>query len=70
MHDYYFNNAVDEHGRHEVHTAECAYLPKPVNRTYIGFCSSCSEALTRARITYPYKQFDGCFWCSRECHRG
>ncbi len=68
--NYYFNDSVDEHGLHEIHSEECDYLPHPINRTYIGFCSSCSEALTRAKITFPYKNFDGCFWCCRECHRG
>ncbi|MBN9647713.1 hypothetical protein J0L31_12005 [Terrisporobacter glycolicus] len=70
MKHYYFNGTVDKNGRHEVHAEDCSYLPSPTNRIYIGYFSNCDEAIQRAQITYPLNSFDGCYWCSRPCHRG
>lgn len=70
MKHYYFNNNADTNGRYEIHTEDCAYLPSVSNRTYIGYCSNCNEALQRAQSQYPLKSFDGCYWCSKSCHRG
>lgn len=67
---YYFYNAIDDKGKHEVHTNECSYLPSILNRTYIGYFSDCKEAIKEAKSKYPSKDFDGCFWCSRDCHTG
>lgn len=67
---YYFNNNVDEHGYHEVHTGECTFLPSSFNRTLIGYYSDCKTAIKAARIAYPDKDFDGCYFCCRECHKG
>lgn len=67
---YYFNNATDINGYHEVHTDDCAHLPNIINRTYIGYYSSCSEAISKAKAEHPNFAFDGCFWCCRECHHG
>lgn len=67
---YYFNDKVDDNYRHEVHTKECLYLPAVENRTYIGYESSCKEAINLANAKHPSKDFDGCFWCSRACHKG
>lgn len=67
---YYFNDVPDDKGNHEVHTKECAYLPNVLNRTYIGYENSCSDAIKRAKQEYPSKSFDGCFFCSRPCHTG
>ncbi len=67
---YYFNNTVDVNGRHEIHTADCSYLPSPSNRTYLGYFSNCNEARQKAKALYPLKSFDGCYWCCRNCHKG
>lgn len=67
---YYFNDTADPHGYHEVHTEDCMYLPSLTNRTLIGYCSSCAEAINEAKAEHPSLQFDGCFWCCRECHHG
>lgn len=67
---YFFNTSVDKHYRHEVHTEDCSYLPSIDNRMYIGFESSCSNAIDRANKEHPTKAFDGCFWCCRECNKG
>lgn len=65
---YYFNNDVDNHYRHEVHTEDCSYLP--LDRTYIGYFDNCKDAISKAEQQYPQKAFDGCFFCCRECHKG
>lgn len=67
---YYFNNDVDDHYRHEVHEENCSYIPNILNRTLIGLEPSCSAAIKRANNAYPTKEFDGCYWCCRECHKG
>lgn len=67
---YYFNNSADVHGRHEVHTEDCSYIPSSENRTMIGYMSNCSDAIDRAKREHPSKSFDGCYWCSRECNKG
>ena len=70
MMKYYFYDYEDNNGRHEVHTEACDKLPSVENRTYIGQFSNCHAALDKASKDYPSKKFDGCFWCSRECHKG
>ena len=65
-HFYYVNKKGDSDGFHEVHTEECTYCPDVINRTYLGYYSSCEEAVNEARGHYV--KVDGCFWCSRECH--
>lgn len=70
MEHYYFNINVDEHGRHEVHTESCQYLEPLGNRTYIGYFDNCQEAIRTAKAEHPWQEFDGCYWCSYECHKG
>lgn len=70
MAHYYFNKNTDDKGRHEVHTSDCSYLPSEANREYIGNYLNCSEAIKAAKIRNIFKDFDGCYWCSKPCHRG
>lgn len=70
MNHYHFNKNLDDKGRHEVHTEQCSYKPATYNQEYIGYYSNCQEAITGANIKYPYKNFDGCYWCSNPCHKG
>lgn len=70
MQYYYFNDNTDDKGRHEVHTQNCAWLPNESNRTYIGYYSTCSEAIRAAKSAYPFKSFDGCYHCCNSCHQG
>lgn len=67
--NYYFNIYADINGYHEVHTDECSYLPHELNSEYIGRFNNCKAAIVAARINYPNKRFDGCYYCCRECHR-
>lgn len=67
---YYFNENTDKHDRHEVHKESCSYLPKISNRTLIGYEDNCKDAIKRAEREHPFKEFDGCFYCSYTCHKG
>ncbi|MFM1539700.1 hypothetical protein, partial [Helcococcus bovis] len=64
---YYFNKNVDSNNSHEVHSKNCIYLPDEHNRELIGFCVNCKEAIKKAKEKYPYKNFDGCYYCSTSC---
>lgn len=70
MKNYYFNIYADINGNHEVHADDCSFLPSELNREYIGKFNSCKAAIAQAHILYPNKNFDGCYYCCRECHRG
>lgn len=70
MRTYYFNNNVDSNGRHEVHAEDCSWLPSISNRTRIGYCNSCKEAIQKAQLEHPSESFDGCYHCCKSCHRG
>lgn len=69
---YYVNMYNDEHGRHEVHTKDCSFLPKEENRIYLGNFNNCQEAINEAKRKWPDPQykFDGCYYCSINCHKG
>lgn len=66
---YFFNNNADKHGRHEVHTDACKFLPDISNRTYIGLEDNCRDAIAKAKRIDPKKSFDGCYYCCRPCHK-
>ena len=64
MTTYCVNNRAQTNGDHEVHTYTCTYLPD--NRTYLGDFYSCAPAVAEAKKTY--RQSNGCYFCSRDCH--
>jgi len=68
MDHYYVNKNAQSNGDHEVHTANCFYLPTIENRLYLGMFSSCGDAVKEAKKTYS--KADGCYYCCRECNRG
>jgi hypothetical protein len=67
---YYFNKHIDDKGRHEVHTENCNFIPHVGNREYIGYFSNSIYAIHEAQRKYPYKKFDGCYFCCNETHKG
>ncbi len=67
MSRYYVNKNAQANGDHEVHTTGCSYLPIPENRIYLGDFNSCGPAVTEAKKHYT--QVDGCYYCSRSCHK-
>lgn len=72
MPDYYVNkNRQDSRNgnNNEVHVDNCSTNPHPSNLIYLGFFSNCREAVQAARSPYPTTA-DGCYYCTRECHKG
>jgi hypothetical protein len=69
FHDYYVNKltTTNPNFNHEEHKSTCPYLPSANNRVYLGYLSSCTEAMLKARIYYS--SVDGCAICCLECHR-
>ena len=67
---YFFNINLDKNGNHEIHTESCKYLEPINNRTYIGYFTNCETAIKEAKIKFAKSNFDGCYWCSRDCHNG
>jgi len=63
---YYVNKNAQANGDHEVHTAECFWLPAPENRLYLGEFANCRQAVSEAKKYYS--QSNGCIHCSLECH--
>jgi len=67
MASYYVNMNAQNNGDHEVHRADCEYLPKPEHRRYLGDFNNCFDAVRKAKEIYPTTA-DGCAFCSPECH--
>ncbi|MDZ7840828.1 MAG: hypothetical protein U5R46_08420 [Gammaproteobacteria bacterium] len=63
---YYVNKNAQANGDHEVHREGCNFFPDPENRIYLGDFTSCRPAVQEAKK--HYRQSNGCFYCSRECH--
>ncbi|MBO0439585.1 hypothetical protein [Candidatus Enterococcus ikei] len=72
MPNYICNKHADDKGRHEIHDLNCSYLPLPENRVSVGTFSNCREAIRHMEQANQGKgfNFDGCYWCCRECHTG
>lgn len=68
MASYYVNKKAQTNGDHEVHTGDCEWLPSKENRLYLGSFNNCADAVKEAKKYY--KQSNGCYYCSRECHTG
>lgn len=52
MYNHYYVNKLttgNPHYNHEVHKESCIYLPSPLNREYLGYFSSCKEAISKAK---------------------
>lgn len=70
MPEYLYNVNVDENGNHEVHTTNCNYLPSVLNQKSLGWHTDCKEAISYAKRVTGRPNFDGCFHCCSECHKG
>lgn len=63
---YYVHKLAQSNGDHEVHRADCAWLPDVENRIYLGEFTSSQAAVREARkYYYPV---DGCYFCCPESH--
>lgn len=67
MKNYYVNTQAQYNGDHEVHTADCQFIPSLLNRKAIGQHENCKAAVTEAKKTYS--KADGCKTCSNDCHK-
>lgn len=68
MATYIVNRNEQATGEHEVHRLDtCNRLPEPANRVPLGEHYSCTSALEAARKIY--RNSDGCWYCSAECHK-
>ena len=63
---YYVNKNTQPTGEHEVHSAECKYLPMLNNRIYLGYFDNCRDAIKEAYRYYD--NVDGCYYCCSLCH--
>ena len=66
---YYVNKVINNGFYHEIHTEDCPYLPSISNRVYSGRFSNCDDALKEAKNKLSTTYVDGCYWCSKKCHR-
>lgn len=66
MHRYYVNRNPSPDGVHEVHRADCPFVP--FVRQELGLHRHCATAVETAQRHYPHSR--GCFWCSKACHAG
>jgi hypothetical protein len=65
MKRYYVNHGTDSRGDHEVHQEGCGYMPS--NRKDLGLHPNCQDAVKEAKRTYSNS--NGCYYCSKECHK-
>ncbi|MTI59914.1 MAG: hypothetical protein FH762_08005 [Firmicutes bacterium] len=63
---YYVNRNAQPNGDHEVHKADCDYMPN--NKIYLGSFTNCRDAVKEAKKYY--NQVNGCYFCSKSCHTG
>lgn len=68
MANYYVNSNAQANGDHEVHRDGCDYMPAPENRISLGPHPNCHSAVAAAKKIY--RQSNGCYYCSKECHTG
>jgi hypothetical protein len=66
MKNYYVNRNAQPNGDHEVHTSECAFLPKLENRFHLGYFFNCHLAVAEA--SKYFVRTNGCKYCCMECH--
>lgn len=70
MPDYICNKNADDKGRHEVHVTTCSYRPSSSNSIAIGWCTDCHQAIRNMKEQNPHHEFDGCYYCCGNCHKG
>ncbi len=66
MAEYYVNRQAQANGDHEVHRSDCTYLPGESDRLYLGTFPNCFCAVREVKKFYV--KFNGCYYCSPECH--
>ena len=67
MYNYYMNKNSQSNDDNEVHKEGCAYMPNIENRLHLGAFTNCQDAVNEA-LRHD-SDADGCYWCSRDCHK-
>lgn len=67
MPEYVMNKNAQSNGDHEVHVKGCAHGPALQNQHSLGIHAYCNSAVAAAKKINP--KADGCFFCSRDCHK-
>jgi hypothetical protein len=64
------NKNQQDNGDYEVHnsTTGCSYMPNEENQIDLGSHSNCRGAVSLAKISWPDKRINGCYYCCNECH--
>jgi len=65
---YYVNRKAQSNRNHEIHKVGCIHMADEKNRILLGDFYTCFDAIRIAKRIY--KNSDGCFYCSKECHSG
>ncbi|MCK9438472.1 hypothetical protein M0Q39_00115 [Patescibacteria group bacterium] len=66
--NYYINLNAQENGDNEVHREDCSYLNLVSNKKLLGSFLNCHDAIIAAK-RMGYSNADGCYYCSKPCHR-
>ena len=66
---YCVNKNAQSNGDHEVHKVGCSRYPDAENRVSLGDHAHCATAVHKA-VQLGYATADGCYYCSRDCHKG
>ncbi|QZT37387.1 hypothetical protein K5X82_00495 [Halosquirtibacter xylanolyticus] len=64
MKSYYINNQYQSEGVHEVHTADCPFLPGSIDRRYIGAYKNVDMAIHNAQSEYSH--VESCAYCCKK----
>ncbi len=67
---YVFNDKRWDGKFHEVHETTCAHKPTLANQTDLGWHSNCKDAIKEAERRTGSRDFDGCYYCCKDCHKG
>lgn len=69
MTNYLINDNKDSNGCNEVHTIDCVYGKRAVNTIALGSFDNAVKAVNYAKAI-GYSNADGCYFCSKEAHKG
>ena len=65
---YMYNLEVNKQGDHEVHKETCDQMPRLGNRKTIGWFTNCEKAIAAVKEKTGKDNFNGCFYCCKDCH--
>ena len=66
MNFYHVSKESKNNGEHEIHKSTCSFLPVSEKRIFLGFLSSCNEAIAEAKK--HFEEVNPCYYCCFEYH--